>query len=172
MGDGDQNADYFAFGQVVYASANGVVVNIRNTMPNNPHPPKQPKFNNPFDRPGNYVVIRSENNGENNYLVYAHLQPNIIVKVGQKVTAGDKIGFVGSSGDAGVPHLHFDVVNQDDKGSPFLANGLPYVYNEFTLMGFNPGNSDYYLNPYLPASNVPLLEQSQLPLSGMLVKLG
>lgn len=169
MGSGNQNANYFAFGQAVYASANGVVVDIRNTMPNNPHPPKQPKIINPFDRPGNYIVIQSNNNGENNYLVYAHLQANILVTVGQKVKAGDMIGFVGSSGDAGVPHLHFDVVNQDDKGSPFLANGLPYVYNRFILLRFNPNNSSYYLNPYLPISNIPMAEENQLPLDGMFV---
>ena len=54
---------------------------------------------------GNLVVI-SHQYGYTTY--YGHLS-KILVKNGQKVSSGELIGLVGSSGKANGPHLHFEV---------------------------------------------------------------
>jgi len=40
--------------------------------------------------------------------VYAHLS-RIVVAVGQEVNRGQVIGYIGTSGNATGPHLHFEV---------------------------------------------------------------
>lgn len=54
---------------------------------------------------GKCVII---NHGNNIYTLYGHLS-SYIVSNGQKVTAGQKIGGVGSTGNSTGPHLHFEV---------------------------------------------------------------
>lgn len=56
---------------------------------------------------GNYVVI-NHNNGY--YSLYAHMS-RIAVKVGQVVARGDVIGYVGMTGAATGPHLHYEIWN-------------------------------------------------------------
>ncbi len=54
---------------------------------------------------GNVVIIQHANEI---YSLYAHLS-SILVRVGDKVTAGDEIGQVGATGGATGSHLHFEV---------------------------------------------------------------
>jgi murein DD-endopeptidase MepM/ murein hydrolase activator NlpD len=54
---------------------------------------------------GNAVVI---NHGGNMATLYGH-QSSLAVSVGQTVTAGQVIGYVGSTGYSTGPHLHFEV---------------------------------------------------------------
>ncbi|HKG06032.1 MAG TPA: M23 family metallopeptidase [Pedobacter sp.] len=54
---------------------------------------------------GNCIVI-SHGNGFETY--YGHLS-KILIKVGQQVKAGDKIGKIGSTGRSTGPHLHYEV---------------------------------------------------------------
>ncbi len=49
------------------------------------------------------------------YAVYAHLS-NVLVKNGDKVTSGQKIGQIGSTGNSTGPHLHLTLFNQTDTG--------------------------------------------------------
>lgn len=56
---------------------------------------------------GSYVVIQSFYAGENRQHLYAHLSKPL-VKVGQKVRAGDVIGLSGQSGNVQGAHLHYE----------------------------------------------------------------
>ncbi len=74
---------------------------------------------------GNVVFIRHDNNHET---VYAHLS-RIKVRVGEKVSQGQTIGLVGSTGWATGPHLHFEVrvngVQQDPMAAAQQSGTVP-----------------------------------------------
>ena len=65
------------------------------------------------------------------YVLYAHMQPgSVTVKPGDIVTRGEILGRVGNSGNSQAPHLHLHVT---DGPLPMASNGLPYVFDAFTL---------------------------------------
>ena len=71
------------------------------------------------------VVI---NHGNGYYTHYAHMS-RTAVRAGQKVKAGQVIGYEGSTGDSTGPHLHFEVHkgtmwNQIDPGPWLKARGI------------------------------------------------
>ena len=57
---------------------------------------------------GNYVVINHIINGQQIQTLYAHMN-KVAATAGEKVTAGEIIGYVGRTGLATGPHLHFEV---------------------------------------------------------------
>jgi murein DD-endopeptidase MepM/ murein hydrolase activator NlpD len=55
----------------------------------------------------NVVIVQHD---DGTYGRYVHLtKGGALAKIGQRVAQGDPIGLSGSSGDPGMPHLHFDV---------------------------------------------------------------
>jgi murein DD-endopeptidase MepM/ murein hydrolase activator NlpD len=54
---------------------------------------------------GNYVIL---DNGQGVETLYAHMSETKAV-LGDSVSAGDVIGYVGRTGDATGDHLHFEV---------------------------------------------------------------
>ncbi|MEU9242956.1 LysM peptidoglycan-binding domain-containing M23 family metallopeptidase [Streptomyces sp. NPDC048385] len=62
---------------------------------------------------GNQVVIRL---ADGYYAQYGHLSA-LSVSVGQTVTAGQRIGLSGATGNATGPHLHFEIRTTPDYGS-------------------------------------------------------
>ena len=54
---------------------------------------------------GNYIVLHDGDSGED--YVYMHMS-SVSVAVGDSVSAGDKVGAVGQTGDATACHLHFE----------------------------------------------------------------
>ena len=71
---------------------------------------------------GKYVVIKHNDEYET---LYAHLD-KIMVKKGQKVTRGEQIGTVGSTGRSTAPHLHYEVHHKDRAVNPisYCVDGL------------------------------------------------
>lgn len=58
----------------------------------------------------NVVIVQHE---DGTYGRYVHItKDGVLVKIGQRVAQGDPIGLSGSSGDPGMPHLHFDVTRE------------------------------------------------------------
>ena len=77
---------------------------------------------------GNYVVIGHGNEFQTKYLHLSKLGPG--TRRGRKVTQGDVIGFVGSTGWATGPHLHYE----------FLVNGKHRNPRTVPLPKSNPIN--------------------------------
>lgn len=63
---------------------------------------------------GHMVEIR---HADGNTTLYAHLS-EINVQQGEKVVRGQRIGRVGSTGNATGPHLHFEVITSEGKADP------------------------------------------------------
>lgn len=56
---------------------------------------------------GRYVVMRANNGWD---MMFAHMQKgSVVVKEGESVRAGQKIGLLGSTGESTGPHLHFEI---------------------------------------------------------------
>lgn len=91
-------------GNPIYAAASGTVSYTYNTAAKTSY--------------GTYVVI---DHGYGYTTLYAHMVVNsIAVKVGQYVTAGTRIGTVGTTGNSTGEHLHFEI---KDGGTP-IANSV------------------------------------------------
>ena len=99
-------------GVEVRAAAAGTVIEIRDGF---------------FDRetgltygdPGNYVFV---DHGSGWVTQYYHLrEDSISVQVSDVVAAGDMLGYAGSSGNSGGPHLHFEIQHNNTPVDPFAA---------------------------------------------------
>ncbi|MFT4664862.1 MAG: hypothetical protein ACI8YQ_000067 [Polaribacter sp.] len=89
---------------------------------------------------GNNVII---DHGYGFKTLYAHMK-NIDVKLGQKVTRGQQIGTVGTSGTSTAPHLHYEVHNKGKKVDPihYCMDGLSVEeYQELANMAATTNQS-------------------------------
>lgn len=68
------------------------------------------------DTAGNYAVIKDDGStdGKQRYHRFMHMQNLPSVNVGDKVNAGQVIGYVGNTGNSSGAHLHYDIA--DDQG--------------------------------------------------------
>jgi murein DD-endopeptidase MepM/ murein hydrolase activator NlpD len=57
------------------------------------------------------------------------------VTVGQTVTAGQRIGYSGSSGNSSGPHLHFEVHLNGDSSNNGAINPVPYMQQVGSPLG-------------------------------------
>lgn len=107
QGDAAVNENYYAFGEPLYAAADGIVVEVKNDIPDN-----APGVMNADEPAGNYVVI-DHGNGE--YSITAHIKEgSVAVQKGDKLKQGDRIGELGNSGNSSEAHLHFQVSDGPD----------------------------------------------------------
>ena len=114
-----------AFDNIIAHSA-GTVVAVRNNC-NTPYPSEQSAINDWGDSYGNYVLIK---HSDDRYTMYAHLAYNAVyVSVGQYVTEGQVIGYMGSTGHTVGGHLHFEVRTTPDWRS--CIDATPYLNAPF-----------------------------------------
>jgi murein DD-endopeptidase MepM/ murein hydrolase activator NlpD len=94
---------------------------------------------------GNTVIIRTGNY----QITYGHLQ-DISVKVGERVTSGELIGHLGSTGTAN-PHLHFEVDHINGKAR-IAVNPVPLIDTDWSQVTIPdaPANN-FYAGPQDPA---------------------
>ena len=159
-GDSLKTESYYAEGNDALAVANGTVVEVKDSIPEN-----VPGINSravPITLEtvgGNHVVIDI---GGGRYAFYAHLKPGSLkVKLGDKVTRGQVVGLVGNTGNSTEPHLHFHI---SDGVSPLGSEGLPYRMDSFEIVGhcttFTMGCQ----------RSAPLTRKGEVPLANTLVR--
>jgi murein DD-endopeptidase MepM/ murein hydrolase activator NlpD len=66
---------------------------------------------------------------------YCHMVSRPAVTVGESVTAGQRIGFSGSSGNSSGPHLHFEVHANGDSGNSGAVNPIDFMQQAGAPLG-------------------------------------
>ena len=159
-GDSLKNASYYAYGSDALAVADGVVSEVKDSIPQNV--PGVTSRAVPITLEtvgGNHVIVDV---GGGYYAFYAHLQPGSIrVHVGDHVKRGQVLGLVGNSGNSTEPHLHFHI---SDASSPLGSEGVPYAFETLDIVGrcrsFNTGCD----------RSKPTVEHREMPMANELVR--
>jgi murein DD-endopeptidase len=148
-GDRASNRSYRAYGAEALAVADGVVVAIKDGIPENaPGPTSRAVPMTLETLGGNHVVLDI---GGGRYALYAHFQPRSLrVKRGDRVRRGQVLGLVGNSGNSTEPHLHFHV---SDSPSPLGSEGVPHVMRSFETRAEKPGAPPRVHRDELPLEN-------------------
>lgn len=145
-GQGTKAQDWFGYGQPVYAPGNGIIRDLRDTVPDNELDPAGKviqkgsiDLGDPATFSGNYIII-DHVNGE--YSLLAHFQKGSIrVHVGQPVKKGQLLGRMGFSGSTGnYVHIHYELRNSSH---PWKADGLPYRFTNIKVLYRATGASTY-----------------------------
>ena len=143
-GDADVVGNAYGFGTEVLAVADAVVAATRDDVPESISVAAHPKHA-IGDATGNYIALDL---GDGRYAFYEHLKPcSLKVKPGQRVKHGEVIAALGFTGDSTGPHLHFHVA---DANSPLGAEGVPFVFERFEVLGSYPDISALGSKPWTP----------------------
>lgn len=131
-GDALDLRSYHAYGQQVFAVADGTVISAKDGLPNNvPRTSKGFATAVPITMEtiaGNAITLDL---GNGQFAYYAHLQPGSLrVRKGERVKSGDVLGRIGNSGDSREPHLHFEVTDSPDL---LAGEGLPYLIDRYDI---------------------------------------
>jgi Peptidase family M23 len=127
LGDGKRNEEYFAFSKPILAPADARIVSSLNDVPDN-----TPGEMNPRQPAGNHVWL-DFGNGE--FALLAHFkQGSVLVKTGQQVKAGDRLGLCGNSGNSSEAHLHFHLQTTAVFGQ---GEGLPAQFQTYLADGIS-----------------------------------
>lgn len=125
--DGNDPTQYIGYGAPVLAVADGVIIQLRDDV-RNPRRSRRPRLG-IADASGNYIALDI---GGGSIAFYEHLKQGAPVKLGQRVRAGDVVGYLGFTGTASVPHLHFHVADRD---SVLGGEGRPFVFGRYRRLG-------------------------------------
>lgn len=118
------NNDFLSFGSLVYSPGDGVIVDSRDEITDNPL--KSNICSELFASPGNYVII---DHGNSEFSVLAHLKKDsVIVNIDDTIMQGQLIGKIGNSGSSAVPHLHYHLQNGVNTLS---SEGLPCMFRDY-----------------------------------------
>lgn len=130
-GDAADVSANVAYGADILAVADSTVVEVLDELPDQPPGTLPDPASITMDTvDGNHIVLDL---GGGLYGFYAHLQRgSVLVKPGQKVTAGEVMAKLGNSGNTSAPHLHFHVM---DGPSVLGSEGQPYVLRSFQTAG-------------------------------------
>jgi len=129
-GENAANPNWTSYGQEILAVADGEVVEIKDGVVENTPGEKYAVPNTLENAAGNFIVLKI---GSDAFAAYSHLQPKSLrVKAGDRVRKGQVLGLIGNSGISDAPHLHFHVI---DAASFFGGESVPYVFEEFELLG-------------------------------------
>ncbi len=102
------------FGSPIYAARDGVVVNTNTTCNDNGY-----LGSNCGGSYGNFILIQHDNGI---YTLYGHLRRNVAVYIGQQVSRGQVIGYMGNSGSSTGTHLHFGVsIGMPNQGGSWIS---------------------------------------------------
>jgi murein DD-endopeptidase len=148
--NGDENIikNWIGYGADVLSVADGTVSSIKNDFTESPTLSEHPNYSSEMAT-GNYISIKI---GNKQFAFYEHLQPNSIkVKVGQRIKKGEVIASLGFTGQTTGPHLHFHIA---DKDSPLEAEGIPFVFDSFEVLGFYKDFGDFGKTPWEPLTKL------------------
>jgi murein DD-endopeptidase MepM/ murein hydrolase activator NlpD len=96
----------------------------------------------------NFILIRHE---DGTIAEYYHLKQNgVLVKVGQKVRAGEVIGYSGRTGFTTEPHLHVAVYFMDAQGK---KNTVPIVFDTAQDPALRLESGEAYSRPFKTGIN-------------------
>jgi hypothetical protein len=139
LSDEDRNEAIAGWGKEILAPAGGTVVYARNDVPTNPIYRTDAAALAALPEPiwaiaGNCVVI-DHGNGEFSGLM--HMQPgSVMLKKGDAVKQGQVVGKMGNSGDANMPHLHYQLTTG---GLLFASDALPFHFENLPSRTFTRG---------------------------------
>ena len=162
QGDPNQNSSFFNYGSTIYSVADGVVVSMKDGLPEQNGMAHDVTLNSAEELGGNNVVI---NIGGGRYAFYDHCQPGSFgtLQVGDTVKEGQAIAKLGNSGNSYGPHLHFQITDGPDA---FFSRGVPFVLKGYTKTGELGGTPDLTGGP--ATSGTPVAIQRTLLLKAMM----
>lgn len=138
--EGKKNEDYYAYGQKVFAPANGIVTDVIRGVRDN-----APGSMNPYSALGNTVIIQHR---EHEVSVIAHFKLNSVqVNAGERVRKGQLLGLCGNSGNSSEPHIHYHLQN-----TPIIQDGtgIKCSFSNVAVSGSGITRSE---NNYSPIKN-------------------
>jgi Peptidase family M23 len=112
---------YVIFGRAVVSPCDGEVITVVDGLPDLEVPQ--------VDRShlaGNHVILRCSTAD----ILLGHLHKgSVLVRVGQRLPAGDAIAQVGNSGNTSEPHLHINAQQPGTAEAPFSGEPIPILIN-------------------------------------------
>ena len=162
-GNADNPANHYGYGAEVLAVADGTIVALRDDVPD---PATRSGRTNPSiaDASGNYVMLDI---GGGRIATYEHLKQGAPVAVGDRVKVGAVVGFLGFTGQASAPHLHFHLAAP---ASILGAEGQPYVLSSLVSLGQYPSIEAFGRGEKWPAANAPETVRASFPPPNLVVR--